>query len=258
MNQLTKLARKIIFTSVGVTVVATGLPVGALESTQTTTSKEGTAFCSNLSALATKATGSVTEQTTKWLAAKDQRASHMTDDQAKRDQEIAANRAKWDQDRQTNFAKLEVRATTDGQKSAVKIYETTIRNAVATRRAAYDRARTTYREALANEVTTRQATIDGQIKTLKTAVTTAFATAQTSCKAKPSDGPAIRTQLQASLKSAREAFTADRKTDETVKSQVKTFATQRTDSFKSADTAFQATTQAARDALKAAFKTANI
>lgn len=252
MNQVIKISKRVALVSFGVVIISGAVPAFAVE--KTTTQTKESAFCTELSANAAKITSGIATTATKWTAAKSQRILQMTTNDAKWDQAITANRAKWDQQRQADFTKLEAKAKTTAQMTATKVYETTIINDVAARRAAYDQARLTYRQAVMQDITTRQSVTDGQVSTLKASADSAIAAATEGCVSAPTTGPAIRTAFQARLKAAREAYTASRKGDETTTGQIKQLGVQRDASFKVADNLFETAAKAAQAILRAAFK----
>ncbi|OVE78974.1 hypothetical protein BVY00_01580 [bacterium G20] len=215
-------------------------------------------FCTNLPNTISKVSTDISNLKSKMTAERSKLDQQIAAGRAKWDQEIKNSRAKWDQERQGYFLKLEAKATTDAQKSAVKTYEAAITAAVNIRRTANDAARTTYYAGVDSAISNQRATVDGQVATFTGSVNSAESTAQSSCAATPSSGPDIRTTFQAAMKSARESYTAARKSDGNIKDQVKQLAQTRDASFKSNDATFDASSKAARDALKAAFKSTNI
>ncbi len=257
------LASKSVVLGLLLTFSVATLPAFAVEpakpnqaANQTTTPKESP-FCTNLSATVSKVNTNVTNLKAKITSSFAQRDSEIASNRAKWDQEIKDNRAKWDKVRQDNFTKLETKAQTDAQKAAVKTYESAITNAVTTRRAAYDAARVTYRGAEDGAIAAKRDKINGQIANFTNGVNGAISTAQASCAATPSNGPAIRDKFSADMKAAGDTYSQDRKNDD-IGSTLKQLAQTRNAAFAAADKTFDATAQAARDALKAAFKGASI
>lgn len=217
------------------------------------TAKDSSVFCTNIGNNTAKITSGITAAKDKVSTARNERATQLTANRAKWDQDLSANRSKADQDRQSSFAKLEAKATTDAQKAAVKTYESTVADAVTKRRAANDAARTAFRNAVDTAIASQKATIDAQATIFSSAVSTAVTTAQAACIANPANGPAIRTTLQNSLKTAKDTYNAARKSDGNLGEQIKQLAATRNEAIKTADTTLQATVKAAREALKAAF-----
>jgi hypothetical protein len=210
-------------------------------------------FCAQLPSKVTQITTNMANNKAKVPKAQINRTQKITSDRNKVDQEIAADRAKWDQDRQNNYTKLEAKATIDAQKNAVKTYESTITSAIATRRAAYDAARTTYRDAVDVAISSMQSQVDSQILTFNNAVNAAISAAETSCSADASNRTAIRTQFISDMGTARQNYQSDRKSDDNLGSTIKQLAQDRNASFKAADDVFKTTAESARGTLKAAF-----
>jgi hypothetical protein len=240
-----------------VTAVAFGVLLSPSAAFAATSTRES-AFCTNLPTTITTVNNSIATLTGKLGTAFTNRTDTFTANRAQWDSELATKRAQWDQQRQTSFTKLEAKATTSAQKTAVQTYETTITNAVTTRRSANDAARDTFRTAALGVINGRQSTIEGQLATFKDAVTAAETTAQASCTSDPSQGVSNRTTFRDALKTAREAYTADRKSDSQVGDQIKTLAQTRDTTIKANDATFTATASAARQALKTAFGNQNV
>lgn len=222
------------------------------------TTPKTSSFCTNLPNTISTVGTNISNLTGKLSSARTTREQQLAADQAKWNQEIVSSRANWDQKRQTMFTKLESRAKNATQTAAVKAYETTITNAVGVRRAANDQARTTYRSAVANTIAAKRSTIDTQLASFKGNVSSAESSAQASCQATPDQGPAIRATFQAALKSARQSYSADRKSDGTVGAQIKQLAQTRDASFHSNNAAYTVTAHAAQATLKSAFGSSKV
>jgi hypothetical protein len=211
------------------------------------------AFCTNLTTTISKVDANIANLKSKLTTSRANRDLAITNDHAKWDQQLKDSRTKWDQQRSDNFTKLEGRAKTAAQTSAVKTYETAIQNAVSTRRSANDAARATYRAGVDNALVSQRSMTNGQLATFSTSVADAEATAQAGCQATPTNGSSLRTSFQASMKSARATYTAARKADGNISSQIKQLVATRNASFQANDAAFKVATDSARVALKAAF-----
>ncbi len=254
---MNRLSRKISLGLVGLVVPFSFLAVSSSASLAATTPKTSP-FCTNLLVLVTKINSSVSSLEAKMATARTNRDQKVATNDTKWDQELATDRAKWTGQRQDQFTRLEAKATTDTQKAAVKTYETTITSAIATRESANDAARATFRAGVASLIAGQRSTIDSQVGTFANAVSSAEATALSSCQATPDQGPAIRTAFQTAMKNARQAFVSDRKSDGTIGSQVKALAQTRDAAFKVNDATFVAAAKAAAAALKTAFKNPSI
>lgn len=210
------------------------------------------AFCTALPAKATNITNSIDALTSKVTLAWSQQDQKLATDEQKVDQEVATDRQHADTERASDFTQLEAKATTSSEKQAVQTYETAVLSAVTTRRAAYDTARQTFRTGLKNAIDSRRSTVTSQLDAFKSAASDALNTAEADCASNES-AAMIRQTLQGSLKTARETFQSDRKSDDTVGTQAQQLATTRDAAFKAADQAFQASLATARQTLKQAF-----
>jgi hypothetical protein len=213
----------------------------------------GSQFCTNLTPTISKVNTSISNLTLKLTTARDTRDQKRTADQTKWDEELAASRDKWDAARQDDFDKLTNKASSDTQQAAVQTYITNTTNAITARRAANDVARKTYRTGVDGVLAAQRTTVDGQVAGFKNAVVAAENAAQASCNADPANGPTARVAFQASLKTARQAFLAQRKDDGTVANQVKALATARDDAIQANDTAFKNTMNTNRSELKSGY-----
>jgi hypothetical protein len=228
---------------------------------ETTTDKQGGSgsnFCSKLTSDDTEIEHGLSEKKGQKDAAETKRSQDVASDRAKWDQELKDNRTKWDAERQADFAKLEAKATTPAQTAAVKAYETTITNAVNTRRKANDTARAAFRAGVDNAIAAQKSTVSSQTSAFTTAVNAAIATAKASCAANPANAATIRSTLQVALKNARETFAGNRKDDSKLGDAIKVLAATRNAAIKANDTTFEATAKAARGALKAAFGSTDV
>lgn len=211
-------------------------------------------ICTRLGDLQTKASNSIGERTDKVDSGRTTRENDLTARRNNVDKQLGLDREKWGGERQEQFAKLEARAKTDAQKAAVATFETTIKNAIATRQAAVDAAISAYRSGVNSLIATRQAAVDAAITKFKSAVSAAFAKAQSDCSSGV-DPRIVKTNLQAALKAAREQLKLDIQKATNTQGQLKTLAATRKAAVQSAISTFEATAKAAVAALKAAFGT---
>jgi hypothetical protein len=234
-------------------LIAAPMSVYALGSATADTTANTSPFCTELSTKSQTITNSMNTVSGKLQAAWAKQTQDLTNDFQKADQDIAADRAKADTERQTDFTKLMAKATTSSEKQAVGVYETAVLQAVNTRRTAYDNARSNYRTNVEGAISGRQTTVKGQLTVFESSVSSALSNAQSSCASTPNDGTSIRTTLVGSLKSARETFQSDRKSDSTVGTQIKQYVTTRNDAFATANSIFQTSIQNAAKTLQQAF-----
>lgn len=230
---------------------ATSVALSAKASTTTTT--KTSAFCSNISTEAntvtTKLNGLISTAQQAW-SNRDTKWNNLI---TTVNQEVAAARLRADTAREQDFTKLMAKATTSSENSAVMAYESSVNQAVSSRRTAYDAARQTYRSGVEAVTATRENTVIDQFNTFKTAVNSAIQTAEASCTATPGNGPVIHSVFQSSMQSARQTFSSERQSDPTINTQVKQLATTRDAAFNTADQTFQTAMNSAAQTLKEAF-----
>lgn len=164
---------------------------------------------------------------------------------------IAASRAQWDAKRLQDFAKLEAKATNAAQKQDILNFETAVKAAVATRRAAVDAADAAFKNGVLAAINARQTQLKTAATTYKNAVASALAAAKASCAVGTSP-EAVRTNLQNALKTARANLETARAAVSKVGPNVDTLKATRKAAVLKADTDFKAAVQAALAALKTA------
>jgi hypothetical protein len=178
--------------------------------------------------------------------------SKMDVNRANNDKRLADSRLTADQKRADAIAKLNGKNLTDAEKAAVAAFQATVNQAVSTRRSAIDAAITAYRTSLDQALAGRVNNVDEATSTYATAVQAAYAKAYSDCQAKVSS-KTIRTNLNAALKSARQAFTANRQTLTKLQSIIAPLAKTRQQAITAAESAFKSAITAATATLKAAF-----
>lgn len=179
-------------------------------------------------------------------------STNITKDRAEADNKIKTSRQGWDTKWKGMFAKLEAKATTDEQKTAVQTFETAIKDAVTTRRAAFDANRVTFRTGVDTAIANHKSAVSGAVTTLKSEYAAAVAKAQANC----ASGTAykdVANQLKADLAAARDKFKSSKVGTENVGQQVKRLADARNQADKAATKTFNDTVKAATTALKQAF-----
>lgn len=169
------------------------------------------------------------------------------------DQTVASDRATADSKRAADITKLEAKATTSTEKTAVTTFQQAVQKAVTTRRGTVDQARTTFRNSVLAAIEGRRSVIMGQAQTFESSVSAAFQTADQACAANSGSAATIRMTLIGTLKTNRETYTTDRKSDARLASQVSALATTRNQAISGADTAMKAAVHAAAAQLKTAF-----
>ena len=233
--------------------LASAVPVTALSSA--TSAGGNSPFCTNLSTNSVTITKNVASLVDKLTTARSGQDTRVTDRRSAWDQELIANRAKWDATRQQNFTVLESKATTDAQKQAVKIYEASLLQGIATRRAANDGARGTFRSGVDALRDARRKAVDFQVSAFSSTVQDAIGTATASCANDSStkNGVTVHETYAASLKAARSTFVAARAGDNKIATDVAELATARDASIKADDTAFEARAKTVLEAFRTSF-----
>jgi len=240
-------------------LIAAPVSVYALGSTTSgATTTKTSPFCTELPSKSTTITNEMSTLSGKLQTAWANQTQDLANAFQKVDQNVATDRAKADSERQTDLTKLMTKATTSAEKQAVTTYETAVLQAVNTRRTAYDNARSSYRSSVEGVASGRQTTVKGQLAVFESSVDDALINAQASCASTPSQGASIRATLVGSLKTARETFQGDRKSDSTVETQIKQYAATRNSAFDSANSVFQTSMQNAAKALQQVFGKTNV
>lgn len=260
MKTIFKLSNKLALAgSMVATVGLVAMPITSyalgdqMTMTNTDSTTKTSSFCTELPNKGQTTESHLSDLTGKVSQARTQQNLKIAAEDQKIDQEVSADRQKADTERSRDVTKLEARAKTDAEKQAVQTYLNAVQSAISIRRAAYDAARQTFRSGVQAAITSRHATITTQLNTFQTTVSGAISTAEANCSSSPNSGTMIRQALQANLKSARQTFQGERKSDDTIGAQVKQLAAIRKAAFKAADQAFQTSLATARQALKQAF-----
>lgn len=248
MNRLFKVTRSSAL--IGSGLALTAVTVAPVNSWALASSSP---FCTNLPNKAVTINNQLSTLVDKVHTAWTTQDQKITADEQKVDQDVTTDRQTADTKRDNEFTQLKTKATTDAEKQAVNTYVAAVNAAVTARRNAYDAARQTFRTGLENTITGRRDTLSSQMSTFQGAASAALSTAEAACNSNPANGPAIRTTLVASLKTARTTFQSERQSDSKVGDTVSQLAATRNTSFKAADQTFQASMIAARDTLKQAF-----
>jgi hypothetical protein len=210
-------------------------------------------FCTGLTTKASNITNNINDLEGKVRTAWTNQNTRLTTLASNVDQRVTTARHTADANWQIAFSKLEAKATTDSEKSAVHTYETSVNQAISTRRSAYDTARTTFRNGVKDTITTRLTTLSDQANTYADTANTALNTAETACTNNTGTPSVIHTTLISSLRTARQTFVSERKDDTKVGQTVRQLAATRNAAFKAADEAFKTSLQQANTTLKAAF-----
>lgn len=186
-------------------------------------------------------------------AARANQLTKLNNNRAKNDKKIADDRLNADQKRAQALTKLLSKAsTTDVQKAAIATFQTSLNQAVTARRAAIDAAIAAYRTAVDQLKASHQINVDQATTTYQAAVTAAYAKALADCQANV-DPKTVRTNLNAALKAAKQAYDASRQSLAGLQSIIGPLAKTRQQAIAAAESTFKTTVTSATTALKAAF-----
>lgn len=247
------------FISVAIMAVTVLIPgvsfasLGVARIPTTTKVTTGINFCTNLTTYASQLTTKLAGGETNLKTRQEKNQSTLQERQATREQKLIQTRDTGDADRQVIYAKLMVKATTDAQKQAVTQFQATVEAAVLSRRTAVNTAIKAYWDGINSAMGGRQTSVDTARQNFTNAINTAVATAQSACVA-GTDPVTVRTQLNASIKNAKNQFTTDRKSVDKYGPQVKALVQTRNTAVKKAFDTFHATMEQSRVTLKAALK----
>lgn len=154
--------------------------------------------------------------------------------------------------RDTEFGELQDKASTETQKQAVTLFVSTVKTAIATRRAAYDKARETFRNGVDTLVSSHKTQADGQVSNYRSMIVTAFTKAENSCSSGTAASDVVST-LKTDLSNARKTFQDGRQADTDFSDQIKTLEKTRKNAIDAATKAFKETMEQARATLKSSW-----
>jgi hypothetical protein len=209
-------------------------------------------FCSRINDVVQKITtqtqqkqGSVASKKTELMQKVRERAD-------KKEANLEKARTSSDDALKKMLGKLKATATTDAQKQAVITYESAIKTATQTRRAAVDKAISDYEAALSQFTVSRNQAFTTAGETFTTALKTAATKAQTDCAAQM-DSSVVQKTFNSSIRTAQQTFDKSRKAMDTMIGDVQKLIKTRDAAIKKAMDEFKKTSNAAAKTLKAAF-----
>lgn len=207
----------------------------------------GVDFCQNIDAIATRITSDMNDKDGHWDGKKTDRFGKISDRRIHRDEVRGDHREMRDVKHDTRIEALMAKADTDAERAAVTKFETTLNNAVETRRAAIDAAVKTFRTGVDNLVNGRFGTLDTNIAAFRAAMEDAIEKAKADCAVDKDPKP----EFQAAVKAARDNFKTAK--PELIKEEIKKLADARKVAVDAAVSAFKTTMKAAFEELKTAF-----
>ncbi len=252
MKALSKLALSGVMIS-GLLLSAT--PVFAEDGSSIRGKLETGTFCTTgLATLKTKLLSEFDKRKSEREAKRDEVGTKRSSDRSTWETKINAAREVANTKRDAEFSALENKATTDTQKQAVALFVSTVKTAITTRRAAYDKARKAFQDGVDALVNSHKTQADSQVASYRAAVVTAFTKAETSCAADTTVLDIIST-LKTDLANARKTFQDGRQADTDFSGQIKTLEKTRKSAIEAATKAFKETVEQARSTLKASWGT---
>lgn len=202
-------------------------------------------LCKKLEGLTEKLTGKLEEKNKKLKSSRSDQNSRFDKKRGQAEQQLAIHRAEVDKKQHGQFLQLKKEATDPAQKAAVEAYILALREAIDDRRSAYDAANKQFQNSVESAVSKRKALLDGQVATLKNEISTAVSTATASC---PEQGAAAIEKMKSDIKTARQNYKAARKTDGTIKNQLKQFQATRKAATEQASKDYLAAVSSAKEA----------
>ena len=164
--------------------------------------------------------------------------------QRRKNREIKLNEA---------WGKLEGKAQTDEQKVAVKKFEQSIQDAINIRNEAMDKLITDFRTAVKNKLLARKDEINNQIITYKDAVFSIIDQAVSDCNNGQGNAKEIRENYRQAIKSARLKFQTDRKTINTLKTDLASLKEEKKSEAQTIRETFKNSIETAKSELRASF-----
>lgn len=204
--------------------------------------------CSSIDAIAGKVRGEAFKRGNSYSEKKSSNIEDRTKRSAERQKDLISKRAEWDAKREESFNKLRGNAKTDGQKQAVEEYITSLKAAIATRRAAHDVAFAEFHAGLESLLATYRGNYQTASDQSKAKLEQAIATAKADCVA-GKDINTIKQNLKTEIKAIRVTIKETKPDDK--KSAIKALVEKRKNAVKANNEAFKVSTKQAREKLLA-------
>lgn len=221
------------------------------KSKQQKTQAEQAKRCEAIATLGTKLKSQVSERRQTIESKRETMSVKVEDRSMTGQQELEQKRQKWDAQREENFVKLREKAKTDTQKAAVEDYISSIKQAIAARRAANDLAISTFVTNVAALKNQAQSEATQYTLATSSAINDAVVKATTDCNA-GNDPQVVKATLKKTIDTIRKNAKNERQTGK-AKTQIELLAKQRRENIKTNNENFKVATQKAREALLEAF-----
>jgi hypothetical protein len=228
--------------------VSTTAPTFAA-STSTKSIKAQNRFCEQLPALRLKLLEKTDKQSVKVENQMNGRVVRLEDRFTNRDTMRVEKRTNADDNLIKNLAALRTKYPDANDQIAIASFETTVKQAIETRRQAVDGAVTSYRNELNGITATASTTKQAGIAAYKQMVTTLLDTAQAAC-VNSTNILVIKEAFKTDLAKAQNALKGIRTEAVSIKSQVDGYAAIRKVAVENAEKAFKTTVETARTTLK--------
>jgi len=208
--------------------------------------------CENISGLATRFNERVNEKGDKIRIKKQERENNWEEKLVEIDNRLTTLRNTRDEAWEKHFSKLEEKAESDVQKKAVSDFKSSVKKAIEARRAAINAAMTTFRNGVKNLIATRKNGLAKAVESYQAAQKAAFEKAKTDC-VNGVDPKTVRTNLHASLKTARDKFNTEKQAVEKVGTSMDALIKAKKEAMEKAKADFHAAMEKARTDFKKAF-----
>ncbi len=209
-------------------------------------------ICSNLEKWVTKIDQVLVQKEAKILEKQTERMERLNEKRENRDQKLEQFRNRWEEKWEEHFGLLEEKASTSEQKQALVDFKEAVKEAIASRQAAVDRAITDFRNGLDDLINERKTAIEDAKIAYIDAYNAAVQKAKEACT-NGEDPAKIKEDLKNAIKTAKEKFIQQKKEIERL--EVKGLVEIRQKEFKEALDYFKRAMEQARAELKAALET---
>jgi hypothetical protein len=166
-------------------------------------------FCANVAENISERQTEFAERQSEFLEKKTERLAERKVDRGETDSQIAEKRTAAAERRAQMYQNLLSKATTDEQKAAVAVFQTSIEKAVRDREAALDAARTAFHTGIDTARSSRKMDGSEALATFRATMQTALAKVKTECE-EGADQNAIRTEYLNTLEVARKNLSENR------------------------------------------------
>lgn len=211
-----------------------------------------TGFCKRFTTVSETVIQRLTDLDTKWSAKRDEIQTKLKTRRDARTVAIQERRNNAGVKLDENVSNLETQATTDAQKQALAVFQTTVKAAMMARQTAVGSARETFHAGVDQLVTQRQNALQTAVATFKSAVRAAIQKAKSDCAASI-NATIVRQNFTASVQTAKDQHRSDIQSVDKNGAQIEALAKIRNEAIRQANQNFKSVLEQARTALKAAF-----